>query len=119
VTPVAGTTAPTLAPLKLLSPAAPPAKSAKSATAELPKLVKAAGEFESMLLESLWKSMKETFTDPNEGDADPTVQSFDDWGIQSMASAVGSAGGLGIKSMIVKYLEPTLSAGAAGGTSDK
>jgi Rod binding domain-containing protein len=83
-------------------------KPVTSASAQLPKLVKAAGEFESMLLESLWKSMKETFTDPDDPDSDPTVQSFDDWSIQSMAGAVGSAGGLGIKNMIIKYLEPDL-----------
>ena len=52
-----------------------------------------------MLLESLWKSMKETFEGPDE-DADPTLKSFDEWGIQAMASAVGNSGGLGIKNMI-------------------
>jgi len=89
-------------------PAGTAMSSAKSASGESQKLVKAAGEFESMLLESLWKSMKETFTDPNDPDADPTLQSFDDWGMKSMADAVGNAGGLGIKNMILKYLEPTL-----------
>lgn len=89
----------------------------KSSSSEIPKLVKAAGEFESMLLESLWKSMKETFTDPNDPDSDATLQSFDDWGMKSMAEAVGNAGGLGIKNMIIKYLEPTLPASGAGQAS--
>lgn len=76
------------------------------------KLRKAAGEFESMLLENLWKSMKETFSDhQNDKDADPTLQSFDDWGIHAMAGSVGNAGGLGIKNMIIKYLEPRQSMG--------
>ncbi len=65
------------------------AQSAKLASPEAQKLVKAAGEFESMLLESLWKSMKETFTDPNDPDSDPTMQSFDDWGMKSMAQCRG------------------------------
>ena len=69
------------------------------------KLRKAAGEFEAILFESLWKSMKETFAAPDD-DGDPILQSFDDWSIRAMSSAVGQAGGLGIKNMIVRYLEP-------------
>jgi Rod binding domain-containing protein len=79
-----------------------------------PKLRKAAGEFEAILLESLWKSMKESFKDEDDENSDPTIQNFDDWGVQAMASAVGKSGGLGIKNMILKYLEPG-GAGAAQG----
>jgi len=57
--------------------------------------------------------MKETFSDPDE-DADPTLKNFDDWGIHAMASAVGNSGGLGVKNMILKYLEPTLPGGGDG-----
>jgi Rod binding domain-containing protein len=74
------------------------------------KLRKAAGEFEAILLESLWKSMKETFSNQDDENFDPTLQSFDEWGIQGMASAVGKSGGLGIKNMILKHLEPMLPA---------
>jgi len=70
------------------------------------KLRKAAGEFEAILLQSLWKSMKETFQDQDDESFDPSLETFDDYGMQVMASAVGSAGGLGIKNMILKYLEP-------------
>jgi len=90
------------------SAAAQSLQTGKHASPEVQKLVKAAGEFESMLLESLWKSMKETFKDPNDPDSDATLQSFDDWGMKSMAESVGNAGGLGIKAMILKYLEPTM-----------
>jgi Rod binding domain-containing protein len=83
------------------------ANSGSSSSTEFAKLTKAAGEFESILLESLWKSMKETFADPDE-EADPTLKSFDDWGMQAMARAVGNSGELGIKNMILKYLEPRL-----------
>ena len=78
-------------------------------------LRKAAGEFEAILLESLWKSMKETFSNQDDEDFDPTLQSFDEWGIQGMASAVGKAGGLGIKNLILKHLEsmPSWTSGVA------
>ena len=110
---LAGTAA--VAPLNVSLPSVQQVHSGNSISPELSKLRKAAGEFESILLESLWKSMKETFSDPDE-DADPTLKSFDDWGIQAMASAVGNSGGLGIKNMILKYLEPTLSEGGRGAT---
>ena len=108
-----GTAAVTIDPLKVSLLAVQPAKSGTSISPELSKLRKAAGEFESILLESLWKSMKETFSDSDE-DADPTLKSFDDWGIQAMAGAVGKSGGLGIKNMILKYLEPTFPVGDPG-----
>ena len=98
---------PAMAPNTLVpaqSSSAPAASNSPSAA----KLRKAAGEFEAILLESLWKSMKETFKAPDDDNSDPTLESFDDWGIQGMANAVGSSGGLGIKNMIIKYLEPRL-----------
>lgn len=69
------------------------------------KLREAAGEFESMLLASLWKSMKKAFSSPEASDSDPAHDTIDDWGIDIMAGAVGKAGGLGIGSMIIKDLE--------------
>jgi Rod binding domain-containing protein len=79
---------------------------AAAASPQSVKLRKAAGEFESMLLESLWKSAKDTFTDDSDEDADPITDSFNDFGMHSMALSVGQAGGLGIKNMIIKSLEP-------------
>ena len=73
------------------------------------KLRKAAGDFESLLLNSLWKSMKQTFGDEQDDDADPTLETFDDWGMQAMSSAMGSADGLGIKRLIIEHLEPSRS----------
>jgi Rod binding domain-containing protein len=75
------------------------------------KLGKAAGEFESMLLSSLWKSMKSTFAssdDPSDDSDDPAHETLDDMGIQAMSSAVGKAGGLGLGKLILKHLEPML-----------
>ncbi len=112
--PLAGTAPTALAPLSAALRVAHSPNSGSSSSIELSKLRKAAGEFESILLESLWKSMKETFSDSGDPNSDPTLKSFDDWGIQVMASAVGNSGGLGIKNMILKYLEPTLPVGDPG-----
>lgn len=73
------------------------------------KLRAAAGEFEGMLLSSLWKSMKSTFASPDEDDTnDPAHDTLDDMGMQAMSNAVGKAGGLGLGKLILKHLEPVL-----------
>ncbi|MGH7868879.1 MAG: hypothetical protein ACREP9_14910 [Candidatus Dormibacteraceae bacterium] len=69
------------------------------------KLEKAAGEFESILLASMWKSMKQSFG-ATEDESDPAHGTLDDWGIEIMSGAVGKAGGLGIGKLIVDHLEP-------------
>jgi len=73
------------------------------------KLEKAAGEFESILLASMWKSMKQSFGATDDA-SDPAHGTLDDWGIEIMSGAVGKAGGLGIGKLIVKHLEPALEA---------
>jgi len=71
------------------------------------KLRKAAGDFESILLASMWKSMKQSFgTSDSDFEADPAHGTLEDWGIEIMSSAVGRAGGLGIGKLILKHLEP-------------
>ena len=76
----------------------------------LNKLRKAAGEFESMLLSSLWKSMKSSFADsPDDDSLDAAHDTLEDMGINAMCSAVGKVGGFGISKLILKHLEPTLS----------
>jgi Rod binding domain-containing protein len=79
------------------------------------KLSKAAGEFEAILFQSLWKSMKDTFKADGDPDADPTLEGYDDLGIQGLASAIGNAGGLGIKGMILQHLGPMLPGTKSGG----
>jgi len=75
------------------------------------KLRKAAGDFESILLASMWKSMKQSFgTTDSEFGSDPAHGTLEDWGIEVMSSAVGRAGGLGIGKLILKQLEPHLAA---------
>jgi len=90
----------------------------RSNSLELGKLNKAAGEFEAMLLQTLWKSMKGTFSDPDDPNADPTLENFDDLGMQSLSGAVGNSGALGIKGMILKYLEPTVSSGSSANAAE-
>jgi Rod binding domain-containing protein len=89
---------------------APDAHGAGLKSAQKAKLEKAAGEFESMLFDSLWKSMQGTFQDAFGGEGedgsewDSTLDGFGDWGRQAISSAVGSAGGFGFKSMIMRAL---------------
>lgn len=86
-----------------------PSNAARLKSPQGQKLTKAAGEFEALLLQSLWKSMKDTFKSDEDPDSDPILESYDDLGIQGLTSAVGNAGGLGIKAMILKHLGPSLS----------
>lgn len=69
------------------------------------KLHKAAGDFESILLATLWKGMKEGLGD-DQSSSDPAHGTLEDWGIEIMASAVGHAGGLGIGKLILEHLDP-------------
>lgn len=80
---------------------------------EARKLSKAAGDFESILLASMWKSMKQSFGTSESDDSDPAHGTLDDWGIEVMSSAVGKAGGLGIGKMILKHLQPQVEADAS------
>ena len=88
--------------MSTLTEATTSASSANSGNPE--KLKKAAGEFESMLLASMWKSMKESFTDPDDSNSDPASGTVNDWAIEVMSGAVGKAGGLGIGKLIIKHL---------------
>ena len=89
------------------------AASASGETLAERKLRQAAGEFESMLLSNLWKSMKSSFEGDETEFSDPAHGALDDWGMQAMCGAVGKAGGLGIAKMILKHLEPKLASAAA------
>jgi Rod binding domain-containing protein len=96
----------------------PPASTGNSKPVESPdiqKLKKAAGDFESILLASMWKAMKHSFSDPKDDSADPANGTIDDWGIEAMSGAVGKTGGLGIGNMIIKHLAPA----EAGPTDSK
>jgi len=82
------------------------------------KLLQAAGQFEGMLLSSLWKSMKSTFAAPDDDSTDPAHDTLDDMSIEAMSNAVGKAGGLGLGKLILKHLEPMLAQRQAQNATD-
>jgi hypothetical protein len=67
----------------------------------------------SILLASMWKSMKQSFGTSESEDSDPAHGTLDDWGIEIMSSAVGKAGGLGIGKLILQHLQPQVEADAS------
>ena len=96
-------------------PTVPPGKAASLAsttsnsTPATLKLRKAAAEFESLLISNLLKSMKSTFADSEDDPStDPAHDTLEDFGTRAMATALANAGGLGIGSLILKHLEPTV-----------
>jgi len=72
------------------------------------KLRKAAGDFESILLSTFWKSMKDSFGDGDEDSTDPAHDTLEEMGMQAMSAAVGKAGGLGLGKLILKHIAPEL-----------
>jgi Rod binding domain-containing protein len=68
-----------------------------------PKLVRAANQFESLLLESLIRSLDKGFALPG-GDQVLGSQGFGDLGVQALASGITSAGGLGISALVLRNL---------------
>jgi Rod binding domain-containing protein len=85
------------------------------------KLQQAAGQFESMLLSNLWKSMKSAFDEDDSEYSDPAHGAMDEWGMNAMCGAVGKSGGLGIAKLIMKDLQPKIAASQApkGGSGIK
>lgn len=72
-----------------------------------------------MLLSSLWKSMKSTFAASDDEDtSDPAHDTLDDMSINTMAGAVGKAGGIGLGKLILKHLEPMLDNSQIGNEFD-
>ena len=72
------------------------------------KLRQAAQQFESMLMSNLWKSMKSSFDEDDSDSSDPAMGTMQDWAMEAMSSAVGTAGGLGIARLIMKDLQPKI-----------
>jgi Rod binding domain-containing protein len=84
--------------------AQPGAQSLKAA-----RFTKAATEFESQLLTSLWKSMG-SLAQEDEPGADPAGGNVKDMQIQALCSGVAARGGIGIAKMITSHL-PILNGG--------
>ena len=81
------------------------------------KLKKAASEFEGMLLAKWWSSMKDNGLGEQDDSIDPGHDTLDDMGIQAMAGAVASRGGLGIGAMLVRSLLSNAEESGAGNDS--
>jgi Rod binding domain-containing protein len=87
---------------------------------ERSQIDKSATDFESILLGQLLESAHRAFatvpgSDPNK-DSDPGADNFRSIGMQTLATSIAQSGGIGIGSMLVKYLSRTAS--PAGSESD-
>ena len=71
------------------------------------KLRKAATEFESILISTIWKSMMESYG-LDEDSSDPGQATFEDMGVEAIGQALSKSGGFGIGRLIVKHLEANL-----------
>jgi Rod binding domain-containing protein len=69
-----------------------------------PKLVKAARQFEALLLESLLGPMERTFSALPGGANQAGSDTYNSLGVQALSAGLAASGGLGIASMIVRNL---------------
>ena len=69
-----------------------------------PKLVKAAHEFEAILLQSWLEKMNQSFVGEG-GSLDPGHDTMSSLGTQAIAQAMAARGGIGIASMILRQLQ--------------
>ena len=67
------------------------------------KLRRAAAEFEGMLLSKWWSAMRDSGLGGID-ETDPGHDTLDQLGMQSLSSAVASAGGIGIGALLVRDL---------------
>lgn len=78
---------------------------ATQSKAGMAKLQKAAQDFEAIMLDSLWGSMKDGSLGSDDDLDDPTSSSMQQLGMQLVSGALAKAGGLGIGKMIVRAME--------------
>ncbi|MGA9937314.1 MAG: hypothetical protein WA369_05970 [Candidatus Acidiferrales bacterium] len=72
--------------------------------AGMAKLQKAAQDFEAIMIDSLWGSMKDGSLGSDDDLDDPSDSSLEQLGMQMVSGALAQAGGLGIGKMIVHAL---------------
>ncbi len=77
--------------------------SASRGDAPSPKLVKAAQEFEAILLSSWLEKLQGTFAGPDDG-TDPAHGTLSSMGTQAIASALAARGGLGVARILLQHL---------------
>jgi Rod binding domain-containing protein len=76
---------------------------AAQAQAPSPKLVKAAQEFEAILLSTWLEKLQGSFAGPDDG-SDPAHGTLASMGTQAIASALAARGGLGVAKMLLQHL---------------
>ncbi len=89
-----------------------PAANSKE-TAQHMKLRHAAQEFEAILINSWWQSMKESFSSLADSEEEPAHGTLEDWSMQAMSSAIAASGGVGLGNMLVHQLEPAAASSPA------
>ena len=93
-------------------PLAQPAAAAASA-APSPKLVKAAQEFEAILLSTWLEKLQESYAGGDDS-MDPAHGTLASMGTQAIASALAARGGIGIARMLLQHLPSHPAAGGSG-----
>jgi Rod binding domain-containing protein len=73
---------------------------AQAAEARTPQLLRAAQEFEAMLLKELLKSASD-----EPGKTDGAEQAYDDFRLEATASSMAQQGGIGIARMLLQTLQ--------------
>jgi Rod binding domain-containing protein len=84
--------------------AGPLSSSSTSDAAYVRKVVKAARDFEAVLLTSLFGSLEKTFTAIGAKSTDPGANDYQFMGAQALGSGLAASGGIGIAGMIVHNL---------------
>ena len=85
-----------------------------SGQAVSPKLVKAAHDFEAILLQSWLEKMNQSFVGES-GSLDAAHDTVSSLGTQAIAKALAARGGIGIAAMVLRQLAPRLGSEAKSG----
>ena len=85
-----------------------------------PKLRRFAQEFEAILINSWWRSMKDSFSSLSGSEDEPAHETLDDWSMQAMSSAIAASGGVGLSTLLIRHLgSPPPPAQHPGNAQDK
>jgi len=87
-----------------------------TAVAQPTKLVKAAQEFEGVLLSTWLEKLQESFAGQDDG-SDPAHGTLASMGTQAIASALAARGGIGIAKLLVQHFAKPAQALAASDTA--
>jgi Rod binding domain-containing protein len=80
------------------------AVAARSDTAQARKIVRAARDFESVLLGSVFGALEHTFSELGGKPSDPGSENYQAMAMQALGKRLAASGGVGIANMIVRNL---------------